>query len=106
MSKERDVKNIWLVSVNKFKYVVVGCVKKKPKLLDSVRSPPDPFQFLIRKGGFPKVCMCLGGGEFGGLDGLHIPVGWHQTSHQRSWSNLENRPPFSKAEIKEKELLK
>lgn len=33
------------------------------------------------------------------MEVLHIPVGWHKTSHQWSGRELENNPSFFQVEI-------
>lgn len=50
----------------------------------------------ISRLGNPIGLHTPGWGRGGGMEGLHIPAGWHNTSHQQrvGGSELENNPSF------------
>lgn len=80
----------------KFKYVTESG-RWNVKMLDKAGKATRPPFFLICGLGIPKGLQApgWGGDGGGGIEGLHIPAGWHKTSHQRSGRGLENNPSFS-----------
>lgn len=67
-------------------------VTKKPGMKLESRQPSSSISRL----GNPIALHTPGWGRGGGMEGLHIPAGWHNTSHQRrvGGSELENNPSF------------
>lgn len=58
--------------------------------------------FIICKRGTPQDLHAAGWRIVGGMEGLHIPVGWHKTSHQRSggnWKIIPHFPGWNKMEL-------